>query len=279
MAENAARRLSRGSGADISIAVRQESLWSAMVCIVLVGVSGLSCSSSPISPTAVDSAIAVDTAVDTTVDASVDASVDSTVDAALDPGCMAVLSQTAEDTGVESCNDGTLRRRAAIQCPWPPMGPPPPVTACNVVCASDSDCSGNTAVYPKGYCPVAHNVSGVCGCVSGCREDADCGPAMICECDAAFGHCAFAACATNADCGAGLACVATAEGTSDGTCNLALVPSDPPHTFVCQTATDTCRGKTDCADAGTTDADATAVPACLYDGTRRACGIFCRLHV
>jgi Cys-rich repeat protein len=152
---------------------------------------------------------------------------------------------------------------------------------CNPVnCTSDADCpAGTSAAFPNGYCAEAHHLSGLCGCFTACREDADCGPGAICECGNYLGQCVPARCATNADCGAGFACIATAQGVTGGACNQTSNAQSPPITlFVCQTAGDGCRSKADCTDASAADAAATREiesPACLFDGSRRACGLFC----
>jgi hypothetical protein len=266
MVGKAAKRLFSGGRTDIWIAVEYRVWWWTVGFLVLVALSGPGCSSSLASPTTVDPA----------VDSSVNSAVDSAVDSGADSGCAPVLSQSGEDTGFETCTDGTLRRRAALQCPWPPMSPEPTCTLMST-CASDAVC-GDSGILPqpKGYCAEAHKLIGYCGCFGGCCQDADCGPGYLCECNLPFGQCVPAECETNADCGAGFACVATAQGTPGGKCNQVPEPPYPPLTlFVCQTAADSCRGQTDCAAAGTGDAGPGASPSCLFDGTRRACGVFC----
>jgi hypothetical protein len=236
-------------------------LRSAVGFAVLVALGGSGCGSS-LAPA-------------TTVDAGVDISVRTVVsDAAVE--CAPYLTQTGEDTGLETCSNGNFQRTAAVQCPWPPMGTPtdPCPTTGAGACASDDECAVYPPTEPKGYCAQAHNLANYCGCFMGCREDADCGPGFICQCGSSgFGQCAPATCASNADCGAGLACVRTLEGTPGGTCNPI---EGSPWLFVCQTPADTCRASTDCIVTGTPDPSEIVSPICLYDGTRLACGAACR---
>jgi hypothetical protein len=254
----AAKRLLGRDRSDIWIAVGHRAWWWTVGLLVLAGLSGPGCGSNLVPPTSDDSGI------DSIVDAGVDSGVDSGVDAGADAGveCAPYLDQSGQDTGLDSCTNGNLQRRASIQCSWPRTGPVP---VCNTsTCASDNDCPGSPPTEPKGYCAQAHNVAGYCGCISGCHEDADCGPGWICECGfSTFGRCIMAQCATNADCGAGFACVATVVSTPARPCIPAS--SHDPTLFVCQTAADGCRGSTECDDPGQTN-------MCLYDGARRVCG-------
>jgi len=187
-----------------------------------------------------------------------------------DPGCQIVLNPAGSDTGLESCTDGTLRRRAAVSCAVA-------LTAADAGCAADCESPAYCATLTDQHSPKLYCVN--CSCASGCLKDADCGPGSICECGTDFGTCIPAHCTTNAECGAGFACVATAQGVSGGACNQTSDAMYPPITlFVCQTAADSCRGQADCADAGVADdagANEIDSPACLFDGTRRACGEFC----
>ena len=253
MDEKAARGLFKGGRTDILISVGDRVWWWTLGFGVLVALSGPGCGSNLLAPTAVDSGTA------------------SIVDSGVE--CAPYLTQRGDDTGLDVCSNGNLQRRASIQCPWPAMGDAQPCSTFSA-CASDDDCVGSAPTAPKGYCAQAHNLVNYCGCFMGCREDADCGPGWLCQCsDSVVGQCVRATCATNADCGAGLACVRTLQGTPGGTCN----PIDASAIrFVCQTAADSCRGSTDCTDAGTHDGGEIVVPTCLYDGSRRACGVTCR---
>jgi len=223
--------------------------WWTVGFLVLAALSGPGCGSNLVPPTGDDSGVG------------------SIVDAGVE--CAPYLDQSGQDTGLDTCTNGNVQRRASVQCSWPATSP---VAVCDTnTCASDSDCPGFPPSEPKGYCAQAHNLSGYCGCLTECHQDADCGPGWICECGVVpFGRCVMAQCATNADCAAGFACVATVVSTPASPCLPASTHS--PTLFVCQTAADSCRGSTDCTD------DGGATNMCLYDGTRRACG-FCETQV
>jgi hypothetical protein len=201
-------------------------------------------------------------------------------DSGADPACQSILSQSGEDTGFEMCADGTTRRRAALQCPWRVMSAD---TGCPATgdCSTDEECTQNlTAFDPKGYCADAHQLKGYCGCFSGCREDSDCAVGSICVCiEGEPGSCLPAKCKTNADCGAGLGCVASAQGVAGKTCNQTSNASSPPMEFyVCQTTSDECNSNRDCFDGGASvsnDAGEIEAGACVFDGSHRACGLFC----
>jgi len=193
--------------------------------------------------------------------------------------CTPILNQGGGDTGFAMCTDGTKQRRAVVQCPLPPTSNPSNCPPSNGDCASDAECTqGTSAIFPKGYCADAHDLRGYCGCYYGCRQDSDCAPGSICECGVVVGQCVPANCKTNTDCGEGFACVATFEGTA-GACNPVTNPFFPPLTrYVCQTAADQCQSDGDCShvDAGPpVDARLLSHIVCLFDGTRRACGLAC----
>jgi len=193
--------------------------------------------------------------------------------------CTPILNQGGADTGFAMCTDGRKQRRAAVECPLPPTSTPTTCPPSNGACASDAECTQETsATFPKGYCADAHNLRGYCGCYYGCRQDSDCAAGSICECGVVVGQCVPANCKTNPDCGDGFGCVATFEGTA-GTCNPVTNPNIPPLTrYVCQTAADQCQRDDDCnhVDAGTPpDARLLSRVVCLFDGTRRACGLVC----
>ena len=188
------------------------------------------------------------------------------------PSCQAILNSAGLDTGFETCDDGTSRRRAALTCPLPPMNPPDAgVTSAS--CGSDSDCGIG------GVCADAHNLRGYSGCWTGCRQDADCGAGSICACGDIVGRCVPASCTTNADCGTGFGCVATGDGRA-GACTQSLnYPSPSAVRYVCQRTSDTCWSSGDCESkggppSGLVDGGAYS-SACLYDGTRRVCGYIC----
>jgi len=188
------------------------------------------------------------------------------------PACQPLLNSAGLDTGFETCDDGTDRRRAALTCPLPRTNP----ADAGVVyhsCMADSDCGNG------GVCAEAHNLAGYSGCWMGCRQDADCGSGSICACSDPVGQCVPAACATNADCGPGFGCVASGEGRA-GACTDSLdYPNLQKVRYVCERASDACRSEADCAGQG---GSATGLPdggayskACLFDGTRRVCGYVC----
>ena len=147
-------------------ALEYRAWWWTIAFIALVAPSGPGCGSSLVAPT--------------TVDAGLDLSVTTVVsDAAVE--CAPYLTGTGDDTGLDNCSNGNVQRRAAVQCPWPAMGTPtsPCPTTGAGVCASDDECGVYPPTQPKGYCAQAHNLTYLCGCFMGCREDADCGPGWI----------------------------------------------------------------------------------------------------
>jgi hypothetical protein len=170
-------------------------------------------------------------------------------------GCHPVLTN-GMDTGIDQCTDGTFRRRAAKRCPLPATTNDK--TQCSSPsCDADSDCTPLGQDEPVAICADAHHLQGYCGCWSGCREDADCGPGSICDCGGyAFGQCVPATCRVNSDCAEGLHCVRSAlsdlgggAGSGDGGegGRAPCVVGYPP-TFVCQTPTDECRTNFDCGN-------------------------------
>jgi hypothetical protein len=255
MDRKATKGLVGGGGTDIGIAVGYRVWWWLVGFIVLAAMTGPGCSSNQVPPAGSDS--------------GVDSGIGPDVDGAVECAPFSLIRGGA-DTGLDVCTNGNLQRRASVQCSWPATTS---VRACDPsTCASDDDCAVYPPTQPKGYCAQAHNLLGYCGCYSGCREDADCGPGWICECASLpVGQCVKAQCATNADCGAGYACVVSVEDTSGSACTLNPTLSSP--VFVCQTAADGCRGSTDCSDGA---ASANENDVCLYDGTRRTCRVVCQ---
>lgn len=173
-------------------------------------------------------------------------------------GCEPILNQAMLDTGFESCDDGTKRRRAVLECPTEQTSPMSPCMDSN--CTSDADCVDQ----PGGYCANAHNLTGYCGCFYGCRNDSECDAGSICECGVVVGQCVPAACTTNQDCGSGFGCVATYEGAAGDPCT-----DNPASSYVCQTAADECSSDMDCPGTGPNPG------ACFLDGDHRACGTIC----
>ncbi len=173
--------------------------------------------------------------------------------------CVPILS-TGQDTGFDTCSNGVVRRRAALDCPRPAtiatstQGPP------TDSCTSDADCTSE----PNGYCADAHQLAGYSGCYYGCTKDADCGAGAICQCDVFLGHCVPATCTTGADCGAGLDCVYTLDASSPAVC-----PDRSHPTFACATSADRCLSGGDCGDTSLTPA------SCVLVGDHRVCGKGC----
>lgn len=147
----------------------------------------------------------------------------------LDPQPIVVQGQ---DTGVDVCANGMIRRREAKACP---AYQPNPAFTCPSSgweggCQTDADC-------PAGPCKPGGFIPG-CACVAGCQTDADCGQGSVCLCGPEVGTCVPSACTSDADCGAG-SC-----GTYD---------SQPGCQFIamaCQTEGDECAVDADCSGSG-----------------------------
>jgi hypothetical protein len=152
------------------------------------------------------------------------------------------------DTGYDTCESGTLRRRAVVDCPS--LLPRASVPVCSELpdggaprlggsCGSDQDCTAN----PNGYCQNAsfsgYSENTGCSCNYGCARDSDCYTGAICVCADPVGYCTSAACNSSAICLAGCDCVA------------------PPAyaEFACQTPEDTCISDKDCVGGPTTWVD------------------------
>jgi len=182
------------------------------------------------------------------------------------PPCQPLLSESGMDTGFDTCDDGTRQRRAAIECPavetssaqvcGPCVGP--------YCCASDADCTQE----PNGLCANAHQLKGVCGCIFGCRKDADCGPGSICECGSALGQCRPATCTKNDDCGHGFSCLATSTSVVQLGGNAAAGSAagaqctvySGTKAYACETPADLCGIDEDCHGGG-----------CVLVGDHREC--------
>jgi hypothetical protein len=146
------------------------------------------------------------------------------------------------DTGYDTCEGGTLRRRAVVDCPSlllsragdacsePDGGPDGGIYS---ECASDKDCTS----HPNGYCGyeafLVDAGSPGCYCSYGCLRDADCGSGNVCVCGDPVGYCVSAICSSDASCLPGCDCVARGA-------------------FVCQSPADTCISNGDCIGAPTT---------------------------
>lgn len=172
--------------------------------------------------------------------------------------CHAIL-QGGQDTGFDSCDDGTVRRRAVVTCPdngnTTTTNPCPTTPGAAGYCGSDAECTA----MPLGYCANARHLAGYCGCFYGCMKDADCGVGTICRCGVVTGQCVPASCTSGATCGAGRACITTLRANSPTTCSLI----NPGFSFACQTAADMCGGDRDCGPSP---------GACLLIDDHRVCG-------
>ena len=126
-----------------------------------------------------------------------------------------------QDTGLDRCDGGQIRRREAIECPtnYPDTNP----------------CCGGC---PEGQvCNTQGEVA--CTCIPACTNDSQCGPDQVCMCGEPAGVCVSASCATGADCGPGGECT-----TWDSTLGCLYLA------FACTTPADTCGGDADCGQAG-----------------------------
>jgi hypothetical protein len=135
------------------------------------------------------------------------------------PGCQnpAPILVDGQDTGVDQCENGQLRRRAALECPkGDPMYNP---------------CCGEC---PEGtICDTQGEVA--CMCVDACHNDAECLAGNLCLCGPAGGVCVAAGCFTGADCAPDEECTSW-----DPTYGCLYVA------FACTTPADTCGGDNDC---------------------------------
>lgn len=113
------------------------------------------------------------------------------------------------DSGLELCETGQLRRRAALDCTAGPADP-----AC-----------------PPGQATVGMS------CVPTCTTDADCPASQLCLCAEPNSYCVLAACTTNDDCEPGQGCAAWEPGSG---CGLR---------FTCTSANDQCATSADCTEA------------------------------
>jgi hypothetical protein len=161
--------------------------------------------------------------------------------------CRPILSQTGLDTGFEKCDDGTQRRRAAVQCPSPETSASDVCGPCvgPYCCVTDADCNQE----PNGFCANAHHLAGYCGCLFGCVQDSDCGAGSICQCGSpVLGFCTPATCVTNADCGPGFGCLVVVQSSADdlGAGGAAARPACsaadqfPGDGYACQTDGEEC---------------------------------------
>jgi hypothetical protein len=196
-------------------------------------------------------------------DGSVDAGDAS--DGQADGPCHPILNQVGLDTGLERCDDGSQRRRAALECPTEEAADVSPCVGHG--CTSDDQCTAK----PGGYCADAHKLAHYCGCWYGCRNDSDCGAGSICQCGVILGQCVPATCVTNADCGAGLGCAANVPANVDMSCINGLAQ---PSRYSCQSPNDVCQANKDCPSVGDNQG------ACvLQGGNHRVCSTICFMKV
>jgi hypothetical protein len=151
------------------------------------------------------------------------------------------------DTGYDSCQGGTLRRRAVVACPVLPI----PASKCLPdagipgECTSNADCTSGQS----GACTVGSGFDGPsCECTYGCVHDSDCGSGSICVCGDPVGHCETSACNAGT-CGAGLDC---ADETSEPGCDI--------KAFACTTPSDECFSDSDCSQGSGTTCSAGVPP-------------------
>lgn len=123
------------------------------------------------------------------------------------------------DSGLDSCDGGQLRRRAAIECSAPVVNP----NDCCGGCADTEICSDDGEI--------------ACFCVPACKTDADCADGAVCLCSEAGGECTDAGCRTDDDCAGNEEC--TTWDTSQG-CGF--------YAFSCTTTSDSCGGDLDCLE-------------------------------
>lgn len=137
------------------------------------------------------------------------------------------------DTGVDECDNGSMRRREVVACP---AYVPDPNSKCPLSggtpgtgCQTDNDCVG------QGDGPCLPGVGTPwCFCQSTCKTDADCGTGQVCLCGPKYGTCMAATCNSSHDCPVG-DCVT--HDTNPGCGGKALA---------CQTDVDECGGPADC---------------------------------
>jgi hypothetical protein len=122
-----------------------------------------------------------------------------------------------QDTGLDRCAGGQLRRRASVACP---EAPPPDETCCG-------ECPEGT------FCSTQGEVA--CSCVERCSTDADCADGSICFCGDPAGWCVPSGCQTGDDCGEGQDCTSW-----DPTLGCLYLE------FACTTPADACGGDLDC---------------------------------
>jgi hypothetical protein len=188
--------------------------------------------------------IGLDAAPDGGSDAKADGGPDTSVDAdtgsdvgetkvpfpCLDPQPMVA----GQDTGVEVCKNGMIRRRAAKACP---AYAPDPVKTCSLggpngpdQCKTDADC----AQVKGGHCEPSQGGVNACFCQGSCEIDSDCSAGQVCLCGPKFGSCVDASCSSDADCAVGSCGTYTSN------------PGCGGNALACQTTADQCGAGSDC---------------------------------
>ncbi|MCA9626299.1 MAG: ferritin-like domain-containing protein [Myxococcales bacterium] len=149
------------------------------------------------------------------------------------------------DQGFATCDNGLKHRPQAVACQ---LALPRAGVECTsgfdpAECTTDSDCTAS----PNGYCVAGQ----ICYCRYACSTDADCGESQLCECGSGGVSACVSAlgCQSDADCPGSVCAIHTTE------CG--------GHGYSCVTSEDGC----------TTNADCKSGEQCLYDGTRRSCGL------
>ena len=136
------------------------------------------------------------------------------------------------DVGVDTCDNGMVRRREVVACP---AFVPDPNSTCSIGSGSTNGCQSDNDCVGKGDGPCLPGLGTPwCFCQQTCKTDADCGTGSVCLCGPSYGTCMTATCTDSHDCKVG-DCVT--HDTNPGCGGKALA---------CQTAEDLCGGPKDC---------------------------------
>ncbi len=192
-----------------------------------------------------------------------DSTPDTSHHACIDPVPIVVSGM---DTGYDTCQGGTVRRRAVIVCPTAPLPPSSCMLDASSVpafCQSNGDCDAGLF----GVCNAAQFGEG-CNCTYGCTRDSDCASGQICLCGDPVGRCIGASCNAGT-CGAGMECA---------TYSLQYCPGCTEG-FACQTAADTCFSNSDCGDGACSIDPVTMARACSPVGPGGSCCGFGRPYL
>lgn len=193
-------------------------------------------------------------------------------------GCTNPQPLMAVDTGIFVCEEGFLHRAEERVCPSElprdrvialpgasaDAGVAAPAGAGQYYeCSQDTDCDDPLArcelirtneLGPCSFGPVYVEPRFEARCVSGCREDADCGDGMVCVCGSPIGECqavsTTAGCRSDADCAGAAQCLSNARTDNFGV-----------FAFACELPADSCSA----------DADCTGGSFCLVGESGRSC--------